>query len=155
MNYEPNTTQWNKGAIVVHDADYKQPRGLMRVTGYTRNGLAKCKYVSKKKPRKVYENQVMYLLDPELFGLNPEWGDYSEEHLERIQTEWEQAKMWNFMFEIGQPVITTSADGGFKTVTTGRAFMTDGGTAIVHLKQGGNWALEHVAAVAPHLPKKI
>lgn len=155
MNYEPNTTQWNKGAIVVHDADYKQPRGLMRVTGYTRNGLAKCKYVSKKKPRAVYENQVMYLLDPELFGLNPEWGNYSEENLERIQTEWEQVKMWNFMFEVGQPVITTSADGGFKTVTTGRAYIDKGGNAWVRLEQGGGWALEHVTAVAPHLPKKI
>jgi hypothetical protein len=69
MNYEPNTTQWQKGDIVIHDADAKEACMLMRVIGYTRDGLCKTKYVDKSRKRTVWKNGIEFLHDPARFGI--------------------------------------------------------------------------------------
>jgi hypothetical protein len=35
MIYEPNTTKWTVGTLVIHDCDAKRVDMLMRVMGYT------------------------------------------------------------------------------------------------------------------------
>jgi len=147
MNYEPNTTQWPRGATVIHDADTKHPLALMKIVGYTRDGLAKCQYINVKMPRKVYVNEFCYLHNPDQFGMNSRWGDYSQEALNRTQEEWERVKRWNFLYKPGQLVLTTSADGGFTTTTSRDAYLDKGGCAWVRLERGGMWSLEHIRAV--------
>lgn len=149
MNYEPNTVHWPRGSTVIHDADAKHPLALMRIVGYTRDGLVKCQYINRKMPRKIYINEFRNLHDPDKFGMNSRWGDYSQESLNRIQDEWERVKRWNFHYEVGTMVITTSADGGFTTRTTRKAFIDKGGCAFVWLYHGGLWALKHVQPITP------
>lgn len=150
MNNEPNKIPWEKGSIVIHDADLKQPRGLMRITGYTSNGLAKCRYISKKMPKTVYRNLQMNLLDPAQFGLNARWGELSEEKLEEVQTQWEKAQMWNVLNQVGQLVlvvdikkitiaemmsdISIDESNSFRAVTISRAYMNKAGKALVDIE---------------------
>lgn len=69
MNYPENTTRWKPGDLVIHDADAKESRMLMRVTGYSKtNGLCITRYLDPER-RKIYENDIKYLLDPAPFGL--------------------------------------------------------------------------------------
>lgn len=64
MNYEPNTKRWGEGSLVLHDADVKEAKMLMRVIGYTREGLCAVEYIEPSQPRTVYENDIKYLHDP-------------------------------------------------------------------------------------------
>lgn len=73
--YPPNTNRWKKGDLVLHYADAKEARMLMRVIGYTRVGdLCKTQYVESDRKRTVLENDIKYLLDPADFL--PYWADY-------------------------------------------------------------------------------
>ena len=38
MNYEPNTVKWKPGDLVLHDADAKEWRVMMRVVNYAVDG---------------------------------------------------------------------------------------------------------------------
>lgn len=147
MNYEPNTRQWVRGEIVIHDADAKEPRMLMKVIGFTRAGLPKTRYVDKRQSRKVYINEFKYLLDPTQFGLNPNWADHRQDLLEIYQVEWCLVRNWNLHYEVGQRVMTTSADGGFETVTVGKAYQDGTGYGNVRLERGGQWLLRFVKAI--------
>lgn len=69
MNYEPNTTQWKVGDVVIHDADAKRNDMLMIVVGFSNDGWYKTTYMSKLKPQKTYHNELKYLHDPKRFGL--------------------------------------------------------------------------------------
>lgn len=146
MNYEPNSEQWPRGAIVIHDYDAKEPKMLMKIIGYTRGGLAKCQYVDRRKKREIYPNEFGYLHSPEQFGMRREWGNFSQENLERTQANWERVRRWNYHYKTGQRVMTISADGGFEDVTTGAAHML-GDCDYVHLKRGGLWSLKFVKAI--------
>lgn len=65
MIYQPNTIHWQRGNVVVHWCDAKHHPGmLMVVTGYTRDGLCKTKYLDPKRGKETYENEVRNLLDP-------------------------------------------------------------------------------------------
>lgn len=146
MNYEPNTIQWPRGSIVIHDADAKEPKMLMRIIGYTRSGLAKCQYIDKRKKRTIYPNPIAVLHDPTQFKFYPRtwYGDQS--HIELCQHEFEQVCIWNSRYKVGQRVRTTSADGGFEAVTTTEAeFFADYGR--VRLGTHGYWALKFVEAI--------
>ena len=164
MNSEPNTIPWEKGSIVVHYSDLKQPRALMRITGYTTNGQAKCRYISKKKPKTVYLNLQMNLLDPAQFGLNAKWGELSEEKLEAVQTQWEQVQIWNVMNKVGQTVlvvdikkisiaemmteVSIDESNSFRAVTTGRAYMGKEGKAWLDIdKDTQSILLDHAVAI--------
>lgn len=76
MIYEPNTTEWPIGALVIHDADAKTPRMLMRVTGRVKKtGKYKTRYAFPREVhpawrRKVWINDISYLHDPARFGIN-------------------------------------------------------------------------------------
>jgi hypothetical protein len=164
MNSEPNTIPWEKGSVVVHDSDLKQPRALMRITGYTTNGQAKCRYISKKKPKTVYKNLQMNLLDPAQFGLNARWGELSEEELEEVQTQWERAQMWNVMNQVGQTVlvvdikkisieemmtdVSVDETNSFRAVTSSRAYMNKAGKAMVDIdKNSQSVLLDYIVAI--------
>lgn len=67
MNHEPNLIQWHKGAIVIHDAAAKEPKMLMRVIGYTRDGLVKTQYIDKRRKRTIHKNPKESLHDPRRF----------------------------------------------------------------------------------------
>lgn len=77
MNYEPNTTHWKPGDLVIHDADAKSANYLMRVIGYTKHGLVKSRYLDSQVDRRVcrsfkvkaMENDPRYLHDPARFGI--------------------------------------------------------------------------------------
>jgi len=72
MIYEPNTTQWQKGDLVIHDCDRKCTGMLMRVTGYKRNGEVKTRYITppNKNWRKELHNPLHLLLDPARFNID-------------------------------------------------------------------------------------
>lgn len=73
--YDPNTRHWNIGDFVIHSIDYKADYMLMVITGYTREGLAKTRYIkphpkmSKRDLRRVWVNDIKWLLDPAKFGI--------------------------------------------------------------------------------------
>ena len=77
MNYEPNTTTWKAGDLVIHDADAKKAYMLMRVVGYTRQGLVKTRYIDPnmtdhdnyKSTKEIWTNEPKYLHDPAGFGI--------------------------------------------------------------------------------------
>ena len=74
MIYEANTTKWKRGDIVIHDADEKSERMLMRVIGYGMDGLCHTRYVGARRSdldtRKTWKNDVKFLHDPARFGIN-------------------------------------------------------------------------------------
>jgi hypothetical protein len=82
MLYPPNTIQWKKGDIVIHWADAKEPKMLMRVIGYTRDGLCKTQYVDPNRTRQVWTNRVTSLLNPKDFRLD-EYANQEEFEAER------------------------------------------------------------------------
>lgn len=146
MNYEPNTTKWGKGDIVIHDADAKEPKMLMTVVGMTKEGLVKTVYTNTLMRRTVYLNPREVLHDPSRFGLNHRWGHASQKEQRIVQEEWEQARWFNNRYPVGTRVKTTSADGGFETVTK-TAASARSGHAVVYLERGGNWELRFVEPI--------
>lgn len=152
MNYEPNTITWQKGDLVLHDCDAKQPKMLMKVIGYTREGKCKTQYLFRDKRRTVWKNEIKYLHSPEQwFQKYHEWGNYSQDYLEGIQRDFERVKRWNRLYQPGQKVITTSADGNGETFTKGLARFEQGKATIyladTDLCRFGWWSLEFVKAI--------
>lgn len=85
MNYEPNTTRWQPGALVIHDADAKRREMLMVVTGYNRKtGLCITRYLypGSFRPhfpqKKTYQNEISALHDPARFGITVKEGISSD-----------------------------------------------------------------------------
>lgn len=73
MNDTPNTIHWKTGDIVIHDKDAKCDHMLMRVIGYTRDGLCKTEYVEQTKRRTIYENEIKFLHDPNRPDIKARW----------------------------------------------------------------------------------
>ncbi len=82
MNYEPNTTVWKVGDLVIHDMDLKEKKMLMRVERRYVNGMYAttyffpqahyCKLCGHKTTRfnnKIYKNDLKFLHDPRKFGI--------------------------------------------------------------------------------------
>ncbi|MFZ1829256.1 MAG: hypothetical protein WAW42_10905 [Candidatus Competibacteraceae bacterium] len=70
MIYEPNTTKWTVGALVIHDCDAKRTDMLMRVMGYDRvTGECKTRYAYRMDDE-VWLNDVRYLHDPARFSIS-------------------------------------------------------------------------------------
>jgi hypothetical protein len=59
----------------------------------------------------------------------------------------ERVRAWNTYYPVGQMVKTTSADGGFDTITIGHAYLSNSGIPYIRLKRGGLWLLEFVEVV--------
>ncbi|MBW4422745.1 MAG: hypothetical protein KME13_26800 [Myxacorys californica WJT36-NPBG1] len=79
MNYEPNTTHWKLGDLVIHDCDQKHPLMLMLVMDYTYEGKVQTRYVSPVTPggysrdcRRVVVSDLEMLHDPKRFGIEAE-----------------------------------------------------------------------------------
>lgn len=79
MNYEPNTTRWNRGDLVIHDYDQKHPLMLMLVIGYTNEGAVQTRYISPIAPggygrdcKRVVVSDLEMLHDPKRFGIGVE-----------------------------------------------------------------------------------
>lgn len=74
MNYTPNTRRWQVGDIVIHDADAKNAKMLMRVIGYDAvTGECITAYLYPKYilgMDKPCTNDIRYLHDPAKFGLS-------------------------------------------------------------------------------------
>lgn len=70
MNYEPNEIDWAVGDLVIHDADEKSERMLMRVVEI---GLPdwriKTEYANRKGNERYYTNRKDVLHDPARFGI--------------------------------------------------------------------------------------
>jgi hypothetical protein len=74
MNYAANAIRWTVGARVIHDADAKRADMLMEVVGYTKDGLARCRYADPETRKRfgrvtIYDNDPKYLHDPARFGI--------------------------------------------------------------------------------------
>lgn len=75
MNYEPNTTQWEVNAKVIHDADRKEWQMLMRVFQVDEDGTAHTCYLfpdayrADFPGRRCYPNDMQDLHAPEQFGI--------------------------------------------------------------------------------------
>ena len=73
MGYPANTKQWRRGDLVIQIGDAKRDdKMLMHVVGYTREGLARTRYVypDSRGKQRVYMNDIQYLLDPSDFGID-------------------------------------------------------------------------------------
>lgn len=148
MNYDPNTIHWRRDDIVIHDADAKEPRMLMRIIDFDEQGLAQCQYVDKRHDRDIYTNRIAVLHDPARFGIYKEWAEGAQWLLEDIQAEWDWARRWNYYKAVGVKVRTTSADGGFEAQTSSKAVVWNTGTAMIRLEPGGYWALKFLEVIA-------
>lgn len=149
VSYESNTTQWRKGDLVLADSDAKEPKMLMEVIGYTRDGLCKTQYLFKSRKRTIWKNEIKYLHNPEQWipGAS-QWQGYSQEYLEICQRNFEHVRRWNRTYQIGQSIVTTSADGGFETTTTSKAYLDKAGQSLISLDGiVGGWSLEFVKPV--------
>jgi len=155
MNYEPNTQEWRKGDIVLHDGDEKSPQMLMKIIGFSRDGRVKTQYVDQRRTRRIWKNPISYLHDPNRFGINPDLGNRRQEFLVRYQTEWVNCRIWNVRYQPGMRVKTTSDDGGFEAITTGKAIYNAAGYGQVHLAGHGNWALEFVEPVVEEAARDL
>lgn len=146
MNYEPNKTHWNVGDIVLHDADEKSPRMVMRVIGYNRQGLCLTRYIlgGRKRTQKIYANELRFLHNPEKFGIRQAWGRDPGFSWESAYGEWGRVRWWNHRHKPGTAVITLGKDRG---ITVGRAYLDDSGQASVYLVDGGRWLLKFVQPV--------
>jgi hypothetical protein len=70
INDPENTIDWQIGDIVIHDADSKTERMLMRVVGFNRkSGLIRSVYVHQGVSKEIYENEKKYLHNPRHYGL--------------------------------------------------------------------------------------
>ena len=71
MNYSPNTTEWQVGDLVIHDADEKRSdKYLMRVTQINRkDGMIGTVYHNRKENHPLYLNKMKFLHDPARFGI--------------------------------------------------------------------------------------
>lgn len=72
MAYALNTRRWRRGDLVLDCADAKQPSMLLRVTGYTRDGFVRARYVQSPYPGMRGERALALtrLLDPAAFGID-------------------------------------------------------------------------------------
>lgn len=73
MNDTPNTTHWEKGDLVIHDADAKTDHMLMEVIGYNKEGLCLTKYVEPTKRSQLFANDLKYLHDPFRKDIRQRW----------------------------------------------------------------------------------
>jgi hypothetical protein len=77
VNYTANTTHWQPGDLVLHDADAKRSDMLMRVIRYRESdGFCQTEYVESEKSeqwgkgaRSRLWNRLAVLHDPRLFGI--------------------------------------------------------------------------------------
>lgn len=69
MNYEPNKTNWKVGDLVIHDADEKAERMLMKVITIFENGRIGTEYLTREGNQPIYHNSKEVLLDPARFGI--------------------------------------------------------------------------------------
>lgn len=149
MLYEPNKEHWRRGDVVIHWCDAKEPRMLMKIIGFTRDGLVKTQYLFRTHKRTIYINSMEKLLDPLDFNLSVRVGEWDQKPLQDYQHEFEQVRFWNHVHpEIGVWVKKISADGQDVPVTQtkSKAFM-QGHQARISLVHGGIWALRFVVAV--------
>jgi hypothetical protein len=70
VNYEANARHWATGDLVLHDGDRKEARMLMRVEGYTDDGLVRTRYIHPEMTRRVWTNRAAVLHDPARFGVS-------------------------------------------------------------------------------------
>ena len=147
VNYEANTIHWVKGSVVIHDADAKEPKMLMRIVGFTRDGLAKCQYVDKRHKRTIYPNAIAPLHTPARFGLNGNWANENQHQFEKIQGEWEFMRRWN-QKRYRQDVMVKTSDNDREYRVMAPACMWQDGTAVILLWPRGYCRL-HLVAVIP------
>lgn len=158
MNYDPNTTQWCEGDLVLHDADAKEPKMLMKVTGYTRDGLCKTQYLFTNRRRKIWKNEIRFLHNPETWLPGAKyWSILSQDVLEEFQWNFECVRRWNHYRKVGQVVQVTLSNITFETVTTGPAIFSlyKGGSAKVPLQHRGEWSLNLVKALDKDKPASV
>lgn len=74
MNYTPNTKRWQVGDVVIHDADAKMLKMLMRVVGLdVENDLVMTEYIVDDRPNRrnrIMKNDFRVLHDPAMFNLD-------------------------------------------------------------------------------------
>jgi hypothetical protein len=146
-NYPANTKQWKRGDIVIHDADEKHPKMLMIVRDYdSKEKLYKTQYVDVHHRRsRLMRNDIAYLHDPQQWGINPQWGKYSEHDLNLVIFNWDLARYWNHRNTAGCCVWVDWADGAFYAKTKSTARINENGEAVIDLiGKPGYWLLEKV-----------
>lgn len=149
MNHEPNLMHWVRGSIVIHDADAKEPKMLMKVIGFTRDGFTKTQYIDKRQSRKVFTNRMVLLHDPRRFDLLAQ--DFAQEYIVTYQLNFERVRRWNKNHPEPQGGVLvlalTAREGVVLTRTTSKALMR-GVCAQIYLANGGQWDLEGIADVS-------
>lgn len=145
MNWDANTIHWGKGDFVLHDADAKEPKMLMVVTGYDDDGLVRTRYVYPREGRNMregYRNDLKYLHDPK------EWG--VDENTK--QSDVDAIRIWNSRYKVGTKVTVKLdfVDEPFETVTRTKAQAIKCQGAWIWLEGVvGAYLLSFVTAIEP------
>lgn len=88
MNYEPNTINWKVGDLVIHDADKKTERMLMRVTNVIGNGRIETEYANRSGSQPAYINPKEVLLDPDRFKIRTTKLQPTPFHSQKLIQSW-------------------------------------------------------------------
>ena len=70
MNYDANEIKWRIGDIVIHDADAKNEKMLMKVIEILPEHKRKTIYINQKSAQKSYINRCEVLHDPRRFNID-------------------------------------------------------------------------------------
>lgn len=137
MNYPQNTTHWNIGDLVLHDADAKEPRMFMRVTGYTREGLVLTKYIDPTRNGKnTWKNDIKYLHAPDKFGFTALC----------TQSDYDLVKYWNRQCSAREKVRVSGSCEAI-TFTKSMAFLLKTGGAWVETEDCGRVELSYLIKI--------
>lgn len=80
-NCEPNKIIWSVGDLVIHDADAKTQKMLMRVVDTLEDGRIKTRYINTAGGKPYYLNSIEVLHDPAMFGIDTHSQSFTEEEL--------------------------------------------------------------------------
>lgn len=75
MNYEPNTINWKVGDLVIHDADEKAERMLMKVIAIFENGRIGTEYLTREGNQPIYHNSKLLTPQPASQKMIRNWDD--------------------------------------------------------------------------------
>lgn len=126
MNYEPNLIGHAIGALVLHDADAKEPKMIMKVVDYSKKGLCKTVYLDEHNT-KVWKNDIKYLHAIDRFFPELPLDLFERVQLDYLQDNWQRIRAFNRQAPVGSTIHIGTT--GFKVKTP--ACFSEEGEAII------------------------
>jgi hypothetical protein len=163
--YEPNTIEWNIGDLVIHDADAKQARLLMRVIAKNLDEKGEIVLITeyigedmreKYKRHNHWPNHIRSLHDPKKFGIMV-CGHTKEQHelFSKLSPEQQEVEQHLSGCKIEETEsLVTSLDAAIKILNTGLDFEW-GIQKMVDDIEKHHGASENICNIARHIQHQI